>query len=160
MTTPVQGFGLQPAGISANGLGAPADWPVPGQTYSAIAGLVAAKAIDPMAHDYITAPLLPGYPLVGVDPIAQRVLLALSTKLGQLGFSPVTGNDFLNLRVDNGALQKTALRAAQVALADIIKSGAIQIVSVQATRDGGAALEAVTWINTASGLPQTTPVPR
>jgi len=143
--TNVQGFGVQPFGVSAGGLGQPADQPAPGATYAGQSDLVAARLIDPLAHDYVVDRTTLPVAHLPMGPKAQRVFLLLSTRRGGLSFSATTGNDYLNLPSDNGTLRTTAQRTAEVALADMIRANEIALVSVDATRTLGQSIEIVTW---------------
>ncbi len=155
MTNPILGFGSQPAGTSAAGLGSPLGLPTPGTSYESVADLVAARAINLATRDYEinddTGALHGSW-----DPLLQRVVLALSTRRGRLSFDRLIGNDFLNLQKAPADMQASAKNSAEIALKDLTDAGLVSIDSVEVLQLGGAAIEAVTWTDLAKRQQQTT----
>jgi hypothetical protein len=154
MTNAILGFGSQPAGISAGGLGTPLGLPSPGTSYESVADLVAARAIDLATRDYVVDDT--GAFHGSWDPLLQRVVLALTTRRGRLPFEQTLGNDFLNLQKAPADLQASAKNSAALALKDLTDAGLVAIDAVEVLQVGGAAVEAVTWTDLAKRQQRTT----
>lgn len=155
MTNPVLGFGAQPAGITAAGLGTPLGLPLPGLSYESVADLVAARAIDLATKDYVVNSDDHAFHAAW-DGLLERVVLALTTRRGRLPFDKLTGNDFLNLQKAPADLQASAKNSAAIALKDLTDAGLVAIDSVEVLQDGGSAIEAVTWTDLAKRQQRTT----
>jgi len=143
-------------GAAPCGYGSPA--PAPANTAAILAkpdGTQGdAVALDPSTGDY----QVDAYGnKVGGDSVAQMVYLALSTQLGScaeqsLGLAPPGGN----IRADTVAKQK---QAVQGALANLVGTGVIQIVSINvSTLKPGTLLRTVKWRRTSTGQTDTTVV--
>jgi hypothetical protein len=156
MTNPVLGFGLQPAGISAGGLGTPLGLPLPGSTYESVADLTPARSIDLQARDYAVDTDTTGAPHGVWDPLLQNVVLRLTTKRDRLAYARAFGNGFLSQTRTPADIQAAALAWAEDALHDLIEAGQVRIESVEASADRGAGVEAVTWVDVAKNAERTT----
>lgn len=150
MPNPILGFGLQPAGISAAGLGTPLGLPLPGHAYDTRTDLVAARRINLATKDYDVDADSENLSHEAMDAIEQRVVLALTTKRRRLPFDRNRGNDFLNARKAPADIQALARNSAEEALLEMTQAGEVRIDSVEALQEGGRAIEIVRWTNLAT----------
>lgn len=154
------GFGLFPFGLSPAGYGAPDGAPLPGDAYTLSVDTVLARDLDLKAKDYAVRLDETGAPHDEMDPLAQNVILRLSTRRGRLPFDPSFGNDFFNLRRAPLDLRAAAESAAALALQELVDAGDVAIVSVEADRTGGLGVMAVTWRDLRTSRERTTRTPR
>lgn len=156
MTNPILGFGLQPAGTSAAGLGTPLGLPLPGESYDRSTNIPAARGLDLATKDYAVDADSESVAHEEMDPVEQRVVLALTTRRNRLPFDRNVGNDFLNARKAPPDIQALARNTAEEALEEMTGAGEIRIDSVEALQSGGRAIEIVTWTNLATKQERTT----
>jgi hypothetical protein len=149
MPNEILGFGQQPAGISAGGLGTPLGLPSPGSTYESVADLTPARSLDLSIQDYAVDTDTTGAPHGVWDPLLQGVVLRLTTKKKRLAYAQTFGNGFFNLDRTPADIQADARLWAEDALHDLIEQGLVRIESVEAAADRGVAAEVVTWIDVA-----------
>lgn len=154
------GMGFAPLGLSLFGFGAPA-------TAGQASGYVLetspngasgdARMIDPYTRDYI----LDSNGLVqGQSAIAQQVFLAIITTLGSAA-NPTVGSQFSNMKTFSITTYQGQVKGiVQSALAYLIQSGQISLVSVQASinSNGVAGNVTINWIDNTTGQLNTTSI--
>ena len=150
------GFGITAFGLTASGFGSTASQPAPGSGYTPTVDSVLSRKIDFPAKDYVVDYDATGCPHESQDPVAQQVAFRLTTRLGRLTYAPDFGNDWLNLGKAPADLAGFGLRSAALALQDLVNASAVQIVSVEVERDGGTAIQAVTWLDLRTRRERTT----
>lgn len=150
------GFGLTSFGLTASGFGSTAGQPSPGSGYAPTVDNVLGRKVDFPAKDYAVNYDATGCPHESQDPVAQQVAFRLTTRKGRLPYDLAFGNDWLNLGKMPADLAGFGLRAANLALQDLINAGAVRIVSVEVERDGGTAIQAVTWLDLRTRRERTT----
>lgn len=146
------------AGLAPAGLSSPVGLPAPGLGYESTADLVAARALDLSARDYLVDDDQTAVPHEAWGELAQNVVLRLTTPRGSLPLDRTFGNRFLLLRKAPVDLVGAARDGALGALSDLISSGQVQLVSVTADRVGGTAVAVVTWRDTRTGNTVDTPI--
>lgn len=158
MSSPVYGMGFCPLGFSLFGYGLPATLtPAIGNTLEQSVNGVSkdARFIDPYVRDYV----IDSNGLVqGQSAIAQQVFLAIMTTMGT-AVNPSVGSQFSKVKTFNVNTYKSQMtKIVQQALAQLIKSGVISLVSVDAqlNSNGVAGNVTINWIdNTNSQVNQT-----
>lgn len=151
---PKYGFGTQPAGTTAGGLGTPLGLPLAGAGYERVSDPCDVREIDPVLRDYVVDTTTTGAPHATMAAVAQRVLLALSTPRGQISAAPTFGDRTLTLR--KMPTEEDARASTEVALADLVAEGAIEILSIQTERSGGTLTRVVEWRDTSTREVSTT----
>jgi len=153
----IYGFGVQPFGTTAGGVGSPSTLPAPGYNYEAIIDLVPAREIDLLMRDYVVDDDTAGVPHDEMDPVTQSVILRLTTRKGSLAFDRTFGNDLLNATKATGDLQRSGERAVRECLGDLLQIGAVILRYVAVTTyPGGVLLLEVGWTNTATSQERVT----
>lgn len=139
------GFGTQYAGITSAGTGTPIDSPTPGQAYAVNPGIVAARRIDLRVKDYAADEDTLGAPFEATDPVDQQVVLALTTRRGDIAALPDFGLDFFNLPKLPANPQLFVQRDVERALADLLRDGKVQLLAVEVQVEGSTAVLSVTY---------------
>ena len=143
------GAGNQPAGLSPAGLGSPLGLPAPGAGFSKVFDVVDVRQIDPVSHDYVVDTTTSGGPHGTMSATYQRVMIALSTPLGQIQDAPTIGDPTLVLRKMPTDAQAAA--TTRLALKAIVDEGAIEILEIVSERlPLGTLARFVRWRDTAT----------
>lgn len=145
------GAGLQGAGLSPAGCGAPEEAPAPGQTATPRLDLTPARALDLRARDYLVDDARDGVPHEAWDGLAQNVVLRLGTRRGSLAFDREFGNDWLNLTRSPGDLAAFGRRCVDQALVELVRSQQVAVVSTTVEQLGGVAVLVVVWRDLRTG---------
>ena len=149
---PKYGFGTQPNGSTGGGIGTPLGLPLSGAGYERIFDVVDVRKIDVIARDYSVDDTTDGAPHYTMGATSQRVLLTLSTPLGQLPAAQDFGDDTLN-RSKIPTLDD-AIRGTTNALAAMVEEGAIDVTDIQVEQaPNGTLIRAVTFTDLATGEP-------
>ena len=154
LTLPL-GAGLQPAGTSPGGLGAP------GSSGPATGPLrpEPVRAIDPSFGDY-ASDAADGVPFRALTATEQRALLALGTKPGTIAGDPGFGNPALLLKKDDGHLARTVNDGCRVALAALVQEGALRFdgATLRPSQGGSLLSFVASWTDLATGARHATEV--
>lgn len=143
----MSGFGIYPLGLGPAGFGSPTGAPAPGAGYTVTVDNVVARRMDTVARDVVVDLDETGAPHEEWDPLYQQVTLRLGTPLGSLSYDLAFGNEWHLLTKAPADLDGFADRTARTALRDLTDAREIEILSVAAERQGGLAVQAVTWID-------------
>ena len=142
----MNGAGFQPAGTSAAGLGTPLGLPTPGAGYESSADACAVRAISAVTRDYVIDATTTGLAHVATTAAQQKVLLALTTPLGQITAVPGFGDDTLNMkRMTTIEGVRAFTESALLALTD---AGEIAIDNIEIENEHGALVRVVSWTDT------------
>lgn len=147
---PKYGFGTQPNGSTGGGIGTPLGLPLSGAGYERIFDVVDVREIDPVARDYVVDDTTDGAPHYTMGAMSQRVLLTLSTPLGQMPCAQDFGDDTLNKTKIPTADEAT--RSTERALASLVEDGEISVESIVVEPGPrGVLARAVTFTDLATG---------
>lgn len=149
---PIVGFGIQPLGITASGIGTPVGLPLPGAGYEFVSDLVANRGLNLSTNDYDVNDSADGAPHAEITAMEQQVILALSTPEGQLPQDLLFGDATLNLDKIPDSLVSTVIGRTQTALFALTSAGQVSIDAVDVVRAGSNGIvRTVTWTDLTTG---------